>query len=153
MRTYTPQGDSHHSNFSFLAQHEPVFFQLGPEAELLFPFDPNASLLKLRQLGEAMARSMAARPTIPIDDRTIQVDLVTTVRELFHTLRTQGDRVAHDFTKTFTEAKDALKVARQLAFRISARSTRQARTLSRVALSRLSIRQLNCVNSKPASGN
>lgn len=49
------------SNFGFLAKHEPLFFQLGSAAEQLFAFDPNASLLKLRQLGEAMAQSIANR--------------------------------------------------------------------------------------------
>lgn len=119
------QPDSDHSNFRFLASHEPLFFQLGASAERLFAFDPNASLLKLRQLGEAMARSMATRLAIPFDERTTQVDLLyainrqinldTTVRELFHTLRTEGNRAAHEFTTTFKEAMDALKVARQLA--------------------------------------
>lgn len=68
VREPRPEGD--HSNFGFLAKHEPLFFQLGASAERLFAFDPNASLLKLRQLGEAMARSIAARLTIPFDDRT-----------------------------------------------------------------------------------
>jgi type I restriction enzyme R subunit len=109
--------DADNSNFVFLAKHEPLFFQLGSSAERLFSFDPNASLLKLRQLGEAIAQSF--------DDRTSQSDLLyainrqinldTTVRELFHTLRIEGNRAAHEFSTTFKEAMDALKVARQLA--------------------------------------
>lgn len=125
MHAPEPQRDSAESNFSFLAQHDPLFFQLGSAAERLFPFDPNASLLKLRQLGEAMAQAIAARLGIRFDDRMSQSDLLyainrqinldTTVRELFHTLRTEGNRAAHEFSTTFKEAKDALKVARQLA--------------------------------------
>lgn len=113
------------SNFSFLAERDPLFFQLGSTAERLFSFDPNASLLKLRQLGEAMARSIAVRLNIKFDDRTSQSDLLyaihrqisldTTVRELFHTLRTEGNRAAHEFSTTYKEAMDGLKVARQLA--------------------------------------
>lgn len=123
--SYGTASEAGDSNFGFLAKHEPLFFQLGSSAERLFAFDPNASLLKLRQLGEAMARSIAARLTISFDDRTTQIDLLydinrqinldTTVRELFHTLRTEGNRAAHEFTTTFKEAMDALKVARQLA--------------------------------------
>lgn len=113
------------SNFDFLSEDEPLFFQLGSAAERLFSFDPNASLLKLRQLGEAIARSMAARLDVQFDDRTTQSDLLyaihrqinldMTVRELFHTLRTEGNRAAHEFSTTFKEAMDGLKVARQLA--------------------------------------
>lgn len=125
MNTPEARSETNDSNFGFLAKHEPLFFQLAATAERLFAFDPNASLLKLRQLGEAIARSIAARLTIPFDDRTTQSDLLyaihrqisldTTVRELFHTLRTEGNRAAHEFTTTFKEAMDALKVARQLA--------------------------------------
>lgn len=119
------QGNSQESNFSFLAERDPLFFQLGSAAERLFSYDPNASLLKLRQLGEAMARSIAVRLNIKFDDRTSQSDLLyaihrqisldTTVRELFHTLRTEGNRAAHEFSTTYKEAMDGLKVARQLA--------------------------------------
>jgi hypothetical protein len=88
--TASQAGDS---NFGFLAKHGPLFFQLASSAERLFAFDPDASLLKLRQLGEAMARAITARLTIPFDDHTTQIDLLyatnrqisldTTVRELF----------------------------------------------------------------------
>ena len=135
-----PQLDAADSNFSFLAKHEPLFCQLGAGAERLFAFDPNASLLKLRQLGEAMAQSIAARLAIPFDDRTTQFDflyainrqisLETTVRELFHTLRIEGNRAAHEFTMTFKEAMDPIKVARQLAIwyhRANAQDQRETR--------------------------
>ena len=68
------------ANFGFLSEREPLFFQLGASAERLFIFDPNASLLKLRQLGEAMAQSNAARLSIPFDDRTMQSELITALR-------------------------------------------------------------------------
>jgi type I restriction enzyme R subunit len=41
------------SNFEFLSEHDPVFFQLASTAERVFSGDPNTTLIKLRQLGEA----------------------------------------------------------------------------------------------------
>jgi len=117
--------EEHESNFAFLAKDEPLFFQLAMGAERLFSFDPNASLLKLRQLGEAMTQSIASRVGIQFDDRTSQSDLLysvgrkvnfdSTVREFFHALRIEGNRAAHAFSTTHKEAMDALKIARQLA--------------------------------------
>ncbi|HRP22418.1 MAG TPA: hypothetical protein PLF79_04620 [Thauera sp.] len=48
-------------NFSFLAEHDPVFLQLASTAEQVFAADPNTTLIKLRQLGEAIAQDLAAR--------------------------------------------------------------------------------------------
>lgn len=55
MSVREPPADTGDSNFGFLVKHEPLFFQLGSSAEPLFAFDSNASLLKPRQLGKAMA--------------------------------------------------------------------------------------------------
>ena len=44
------------SNFDFLREHDPLFFQLAQAAECAFAGDPNTTLLKLRQLGEALAQ-------------------------------------------------------------------------------------------------
>lgn len=43
------------SNFTFLKAHNPLFFQLALTAESIFASDPNTTLIKLRQLGEALA--------------------------------------------------------------------------------------------------
>lgn len=48
-------------NFSFLAKHDPVFLQLASTSEQVFAADPNTTLIKLRQLGEAIAQDLAAR--------------------------------------------------------------------------------------------
>ncbi len=55
------------SNFDFLTEHDPVFFQLAFAAEQLFSADPNTTLIKLRQLGEALAQDLAARSGIEFD--------------------------------------------------------------------------------------
>ena len=49
------------SNFAFLEEHDPIFFQLAVNAEQAFAADPNTTLIKLRQLGEAFAQEVAAR--------------------------------------------------------------------------------------------
>ena len=47
-------------NFQFLAEHELHLAQLGGLAERYFATDPNTCLLKLRQLGEVLAKQAAA---------------------------------------------------------------------------------------------
>lgn len=64
------------SNFDFLTEHDPVFFQLAFAAEQLFSADPNTTLIKLRQLGEALAQDIAARSGIDFDEKTSQADLL-----------------------------------------------------------------------------
>lgn len=92
------------SNFDFLKEHGPVFFQLAFAAEQLFSAAPNTTLIKLRQLGEALAQDIAARSGIEFDEKTSQADLLfklnrdirldPSIRELFHTLRIEGSRRA-----------------------------------------------------------
>ena len=95
------------SNFSFLAEHDPIFLQLALTAEQVFAADPNTTLIKLRQLGEALAQDIAARAGIEFDRETTQADLLfrlnreirldPTVREMFHTLRIEGNKATHQF--------------------------------------------------------
>ncbi len=113
------------SNFSFLAEHDPVFLQLATTAEQVFAADPNTTLIKLRQLGEAIAQDIAARVGIEIDAETRQADLLfrlsreinldSTVRSLFHTLRIEGNKATHQFHTRHKEAMDGLRVARALS--------------------------------------
>ena len=117
--------DAVKSNFDFLAEHSPVFLQLAAAAERAFASDPNTTLIKLRQLGEALAQDLAARAGIAFDDTTTQADLLwklnreirldTTIRELFHTLRIEGNRATHQFQTRHKEAMDGLRIARALA--------------------------------------
>ena len=64
------------SNFAFLKEHDPVFFQLACAAEQVFASDPNTTLIKLRQLGEALARDLASRAGIELEATTSQADLL-----------------------------------------------------------------------------
>ncbi len=49
------------SNFQFLKNKNELFYQLGFIAEQNFSNDPNTTLIKLRQLGEARAQDIASR--------------------------------------------------------------------------------------------
>lgn len=113
------------SNFAFLKEHDPVFFQLASTAERVFASDPNTTLIKLRQLGEALAQDLAVRAGIEFDTTLSQADLLYrlsreiqldgNIRNLFHTLRIEGNKATHEFRTQHREALDGLKVARALA--------------------------------------
>lgn len=113
------------SNFNFLAEHSPLLAQLGRAAEQVFSGDPNTTLIKLRQLGEAMAQDLAARSGIEFDGETTQADLLfklqreiqldPEIRMLFHTLRIEGNKATHQFQTKHQDAINGLKVARTLA--------------------------------------
>ena len=113
------------SNFSFLAEHSPLFAQLGYTAEQTFSSDPNTTLIKLRQLAEALAQDLAVRFGIDFSSETTQADLLfklqrdmqlaPEIRTLFHTLRIEGNKATHQFQTRHRDAMDGLKVARSLA--------------------------------------
>lgn len=113
------------SNFEFLKEHDQTFYQLASTAEKVFSSDPNTTLIKLRQLGEAMCQDMALRWGVYFDENTTQADLLyrlnsklnfePTIRELFHTLRIEGNRATHQFRTQHKEAMSGLKLARTLA--------------------------------------
>lgn len=113
------------TNFAFLAEHDPLFVELAGTAERAFSSDPNTTLIKLRQLGEALAQHLAALSGIDFDEQTSQADLLyrlnkdlrlePQVKELFHTLRIEGNKANHQFRTRHKEAMDGLKLARALA--------------------------------------
>lgn len=57
------------SNFEFLKEHDPLFFQLASGAENAFARDPNTTLIKLRQLAEVMAKQIATYCAIEFDEQ------------------------------------------------------------------------------------
>ncbi|WP_196160727.1 type I restriction-modification system endonuclease [Reinekea sp. G2M2-21] len=113
------------SNFEFLKEHDPIFFQLTHNAEKIFAIDPNASLMKVRQFGEAVAQDIASQVGLLKGERENQLDLLNrlrsrldidqTILQLFHALRKEGNVANHQFTTTFKQAMDALKSARAIA--------------------------------------
>ncbi len=112
------------TNFAFLKYHDPIFFQLATTAEKIFAHDPNTTLVKLRQLGEAMAQDIAARVGIDhtdmnqlslINQLVRRIGLDDNIRALFHTLRVEGNKATHQFKTSHKQAMDGIKVARALA--------------------------------------
>lgn len=113
------------SNFGFLEKHDPLFFQLAVTAEKAFVPDPNTTLMKLRQLGEAIAQDMASRLGIDFDERTSQLDLLKRIQydvdlkreitDIFHAVRRIGNEANHQFTSSHREAIQVLKLSWQLS--------------------------------------
>ncbi len=113
------------SNFSFLLEHDPIFFQLASVAEKMFKSDPNTTLVKLRQLAEALAQEMASKLGIEPYEYDGQYELINLlekrlsfsykVKNLFHTLRKEGNQAVHEFTTSHAEAVEALKNAYKLS--------------------------------------
>lgn len=112
-------------NFSFLAEHDPLFVEIASAAERAFSSDPNTTLIKLRQLGEALAQHLAALCGLESEEPLSQNDLLyrlnrelnldPKVREMFHILRKEGNKATHQFQTSHNEAINALVVARELA--------------------------------------
>ena len=64
------------ANFDFLKEHDPLFVQLAATAEQSFSSDPNTTVMKLRQLGEAFAQHIATLCGISFNEQTSQSDLI-----------------------------------------------------------------------------
>ncbi len=113
-------------NFSFLENHDPLFLQLAAMAEQAFSADPNTSLLKVRQLGEALAQDIASRLGLEVDTRAGQLELLKDLKyeigsacpkevfEAFHLIRKSGNQANHEFTSSHREAITALRCAHAL---------------------------------------
>jgi type I restriction enzyme R subunit len=113
------------SNFSFLAAKDERLARLGALAERYFFDDAPGALVKLRQLGEFIAKDVAARhgllPTnAPSFDDALRALrarglLPRQVAELFFHLKQIGNIAAHEDAGTQSEALHALKIARLAA--------------------------------------
>ena len=114
------------SNFEFLKHHDELLFRLANTAEQLFVADPNTTLVKVRQLGEALAQSIAARLGVEHGRDVKQIDLLRSleykltldepIKDAFHTIRKFGNNATHNFSSV--SHRDALKSSEQLLARI-----------------------------------
>ncbi|NMG15074.1 DUF4145 domain-containing protein [Aromatoleum bremense] len=94
------------SNFSQLKAHDEQLERLGLLAERYFADDPNTCLLKLRQLAEGMAQSVASRVGIYTSADERQIDLLRRLQDhgivprevggLFHEIRKAGNDANHN---------------------------------------------------------
>ncbi|CAA6805059.1 MAG: Type I restriction-modification system, restriction subunit R (EC [uncultured Sulfurovum sp.] len=113
------------SNFEFLLKYDPIFFQLASVAEEMYHSDPNTTLVKLRQLAEALGKDIALKMGIASYEYKDQYELIYLledklsfsykVRNLFHMLRKEGNRAVHEFTTNHHQALKALKNAYKLS--------------------------------------
>lgn len=105
------------SNFEFLKHHDELLFRLADTAERCYASDPNTSLIKMRQLGEALAQNIAARVGVEFGKDVKQFDLLNNleytlklndnVKSAFHTIRTLGNEANHRYISS--SHRDALK--------------------------------------------
>jgi type I restriction enzyme R subunit len=108
---------THISNFDFLKSHDELLFRLAETAERCFASDPNTSLIKMRQLGEALAQNIAARVGVDYGNTVKQIDLLNeleytlrladNVKDAFHTIRKLGNIANHQYISS--SHRDALK--------------------------------------------
>lgn len=115
------------SNFDFLNHHDELLVRLAQTAEACFVPDPNTTLIKMRQLGEELAKTIASRVGVESGSGIKQVDLLKEldytrkldrqVKDAFHALRKLGNTATHDITSS--SHRDALK-ALQIGHALSA---------------------------------
>lgn len=91
--------------FHFLTTVDPLLVELGARAQHYALGDPNTSMLKIRQLGELLAQSAAAKFGIQTDSRNQEqrglIDdlyrrfLPSDIKDLFHSVRMEGNQAIH----------------------------------------------------------
>lgn len=112
-------------NFAALEHLDPSLVALGVQAELLFSVDPVACIMRLRLLGERLAREVAAHAGLALLPAEKQLDLINDLRsrgllhpdvaDLFHGLRKAGNAAVHDGIGSAGDALHQLKMTRRLA--------------------------------------
>jgi len=108
------------SNFDVLKQHSEQLWRLGALAERYFAEDPNTCLLKLRQLAEALAQTLAARAGLYTDENETQLALLRRLQDgrvlpreigqLFHQIRKDGNEANHALKGDHRTALQSLRL-------------------------------------------
>lgn len=112
-------------NFSFIEGREPLLYRLASLAESLFPTDPNTSLLKTRQFGEAVAQQVAAHSKrLELQDLT-QVDRINRLKadgllprsmaDMLHFIRKKGNEANHSLHDNASDALTCIKFAQSVS--------------------------------------
>ena len=113
-------------NFDFLKHHDELLVRLAQTAETCFAPDPNTTLIKMRQLGEELAKTIASRVGVESGRNTSQLELLKNldytlrldrqIKDAFHTIRRLGNSAAHDATSsTHRDALKSLQVGHALS--------------------------------------
>ncbi len=113
------------SNFEFLQTRSEQLARLGMLAEKYLVDDPNTCLLKLRQFGELLAQTVAARIGVYKEEGVSQYDLLRKLRDenilsreiyyLFGEIRRVGNFASHEAGEDPSQALNSLKISWQLA--------------------------------------
>lgn len=113
------------SNFDLLKPYEQQLWRLGALAERYFTDDPNTCLLKLRQLAELLAQSVAARIGLYVSAEESQYDLIRRlqadgflpreIKQLLDQIRVAGNAANHALEGNHAKALASLRFAWQLA--------------------------------------
>ena len=115
------------SNFEFLEDEKDweVLYKMGKTAEILIYDDPNTSLIKIRQMGEFIAKSALVLEKIPEPSRCDQLTRINMlkseslinreVENIFHAIRKDGNDANHEFVGETKKAKLLLSFAFRLA--------------------------------------
>lgn len=117
---------SNFSNFDFLKHHDELLLRLAQTAELCFVPDPNTTLVKMRQLGEELAKNIAARVGVEFGKDVKQIDLLRDldyalkldprVKAAFHTVRKLGNDANHNITSSnHRDAMQSLQLGHALS--------------------------------------
>lgn len=116
--------NSMYSNFSMLRAYEQQLWRLGALAERYFAEDPNTSLLKLRQLSELLAQSLAARTGLYTHPEESQYELIRRlqgegvlpkeVKQVLDQIRVTGNAANHALQGDHAAALSTLKLCWQL---------------------------------------
>ena len=112
------------SNFDMLRAYEAQLWRLGALAERYFAEDPNTSLLKLRQLSELLAQSLAARTGLYSNPEESQYELIRRlqgegilpkeVKQVLDQIRVTGNAANHALQGDHAAALSTLKLCWQL---------------------------------------
>jgi type I restriction enzyme R subunit len=113
------------SNFEMLRPYEEQLWRLGALAERYFAEDPNTSLLKLRQLAELLAQSLAARAGLYTSPEESQYELIRRlqdegmlprdVKQMLDQIRVSGNAANHAMQGDHDSALSTLKLCWQLS--------------------------------------
>lgn len=112
------------SNFEMLRSYEEQLWRLGALAERYFAEDPNTCLLKLRQLAELLAQSLAARSGLYVSQEETQYELIRRlhaegflpreIKQIFDQVRINGNSASHALQGNHATALSTLKLSWQL---------------------------------------
>ena len=112
------------SNFDMLHAYEGQLWRLGALAERYFAEDPNTSLLKLRQLSELLAQSLAARTGFYVNQEESQYELIRRlqnegvlpreIKQIFDQVRVTGNAANHALQGDHAAALATLRLCWQL---------------------------------------